>query len=1302
MSIPISHSNSSESSSTANANTLTDSHNDLINVLGKRGPGEDWRQSFHALKSRKHQEDSLLQEEPPSPPPEPSRRPRILRLFAERAMERQSKNRQRDVEASDQTPIAKDVDMVEAPENPSSIVDNVRTVWKQITGMGQSSTNNAPNAPPQTIKDATQIPAMSGGETRSTPSTLQELLQPSAQQTASTADNAVIAMTSEIQSSTHRDILMPDFHITTSTSTGRPAEANSTTSVPVPDSSQQVTPQDNHQRQAIGQRDNRSRPSLPRTPSHIQMQDILYGAPPAVSVNNTGKLKEPAASSLSDPSSQVRQVGVRFASHASVVNGAFTSLQPVQQQQTERAGRIAQPSALYGNSLEAADTNMWVIQPEAKRQFIGYFEKLGAKNGTINMGQAWKYLSESRLSSELLLQICGLADTQNCNTLDSDDFCIAVHLANLLSSGRLKTVPTTLPPVIVRAENWFKSLDFEKTGLVRKDTLISNLLSSNVPLSVVTRVANLVNLKKQETLDCESIILTLHLIEEASTGKPLPETLPTSLIPPSHRPTQNPANTRFATSSNTLTQRNSFSGTVVEPSSFTFQPSTSTIPNPLSYQQGHPVQADAHVPSANQGWDTLLAEIGQERARRDKEKVLVDNLPVGGSLIACESLADSSVYIHLQPLSSSWPHQGNIPHNTDTHDEASGALGAMFGSLSRNFAVVTHTLKSGIEQNAEEMKQLRLEIRAQRQAASQGQSASFPATSQSGAHISGSRRNTPKKPIPIDPYSKEPEHVNFRQKIKRHLLHLLKIEGYPHLRRIHPPPTDQENELYEIHAPGRILVSPETFRIDLSRSRNSPFNRHCINVFAKHFRHSVVTDRWYSYPQIPEKYLPIEYIELSLYLHLKHVKGEYRAFVTHPSISKRLQQLQNSSRSTRKTRLFNARLKVVLQESYMAHHIDLMKNMGSQAVSSDESEPEGPDDQDDPHAEEASVHSHKSFVRITPAWRSDDLSRFMHNLDTVIQRRREPRIGHRAIRGQQPRHRKHSDMVNLKSVAPPGLPCNCYKPEWLASLDNEEIKKLEMKEQHHVFRVGTDQPVATSNFTTQHTGMPPPVQSVAAGSTHADCAQFSFGVLPSDLAAPASVSSSRPIHKLTSRRQLSKTPFLFSFPETDPVQSHVEYPTSFPFSDSNLGHESMQETVPPLSDQGVDGSLLMESAAHLTPTPQSIPPSPKKLSPLSSQHTPCDSSNLAGATQETLETNSPTPTLANFTVSTEVTEQPVQFFRSPILLASQEPGGMSESVLWREDSETRQQSVDTTDDDTEDFTEALYDVVDNSDDEGDL
>ena len=140
---------------------------------------------------------------------------------------------------------------------------------------------------------------------------------------------------------------------------------------------------------------------------------------------------------------------------------------------------------------------------------------------------------------------------------------------------------------------------------------------------------------------------------------------------------------------------------------------------------------------------------------------------------------------------------------------------------------------------------------------------------------------------------------------------MLGIKDYSCLDQLPPPPSDDDITAFKRHQPGCITITSDSFRVDLSRSRNSAFNTEAIQVFAEDFRHKVIMAKWYTFPEPPPpKYLVVEYIELSLYLHLRYVKEVYCTL--QKPVPDQHEKLKRAARSTHKTR--------VCEESEKSHY----------------------------------------------------------------------------------------------------------------------------------------------------------------------------------------------------------------------------------------------------------------------------------------------------------------------------------------------------------------------------------------------
>ncbi|KAG6874326.1 hypothetical protein C0995_001551 [Termitomyces sp. Mi166 len=87
------------------------------------------------------------------------------------------------------------------------------------------------------------------------------------------------------------------------------------------------------------------------------------------------------------------------------------------------------------------------LTAQEKVKFLNIFTKAGPDaNGLLSGNTARDIFLKSKLSNDTLLQIWNLADTQDRGALDSTDFAIAMYFIQVLMSGQLTFVPTSLPP----------------------------------------------------------------------------------------------------------------------------------------------------------------------------------------------------------------------------------------------------------------------------------------------------------------------------------------------------------------------------------------------------------------------------------------------------------------------------------------------------------------------------------------------------------------------------------------------------------------------------------------------------------------------------------------------------------------------------------------------------------------------------------------------------------------------------------------------------------------------------------------
>jgi len=143
--------------------------------------------------------------------------------------------------------------------------------------------------------------------------------------------------------------------------------------------------------------------------------------------------------------------------------------------------------------------------------------------------------------------------------------------------------------------------------------------------------------------------------------------------------------------------------------------------------------------------------------------------------------------------------------------------------------------------------------------------------------------------------------------------------------------------------------------------------------------------------------------------------------------------------------LLKQRLPAMVDHPTLKVHVPLVKHVGAQVVSSDESEDE--------------TRRTISYPRVYPRWRSQQLSALLYQADVEVAANASIPIGTQKKAGTQLRNRPHSDKFNDDAPAPPGLPRNCYDTKWLSNLPQCVRKQLKVKDYDYDFNCITGQPM---------------------------------------------------------------------------------------------------------------------------------------------------------------------------------------------------------------------------------------------------
>uniref|UniRef100_A0A4W3JMM6 Epidermal growth factor receptor pathway substrate 15 like 1 n=1 Tax=Callorhinchus milii TaxID=7868 RepID=A0A4W3JMM6_CALMI len=189
-----------------------------------------------------------------------------------------------------------------------------------------------------------------------------------------------------------------------------------------------------------------------------------------------------------------------------------------------------------------------------------------AHTGKVGPHEAALFLKKSGLSDVTLGKIWDLADPEGKGYLEKPGFYVALRLVACAQNGHdvsLSSLNVTLPPpkfhdtssplLIVppstemhwavrpeekaKFDGIFESLT-PLNGLLSGDKVKPVLMNSNLPLDVLGRVWDLSDIDKDGHLDKDEFAVAMHLVYRALEKEPVPQLLPSALVPPSKRKKQ--------------------------------------------------------------------------------------------------------------------------------------------------------------------------------------------------------------------------------------------------------------------------------------------------------------------------------------------------------------------------------------------------------------------------------------------------------------------------------------------------------------------------------------------------------------------------------------------------------------------------------------------------------------------------------------------------------------------------------------------------------------------------------------------
>uniref|UniRef100_T2M3V9 Epidermal growth factor receptor substrate 15-like 1 n=1 Tax=Hydra vulgaris TaxID=6087 RepID=T2M3V9_HYDVU len=218
-------------------------------------------------------------------------------------------------------------------------------------------------------------------------------------------------------------------------------------------------------------------------------------------------------------------------------------------------------------NVQTSDFASWSIKPKEKAKYDALFESLKPVNGFLTGEVVKPVLMNSKLPFDTLGKIWDLSDIDHDGSLDQDEFSLAMYLiyraieggdiplvlplsiipaskrasTTQLSSGvsANKTLSQTSSDWVVSApmktayDQKFILLDTNKDGLVSGAEIKDILIASGLPQPVLAHIWNLCDTNNSGLLNSEQFALAMHLIAQKRSGKELPQTLSSNMIPPS-------------------------------------------------------------------------------------------------------------------------------------------------------------------------------------------------------------------------------------------------------------------------------------------------------------------------------------------------------------------------------------------------------------------------------------------------------------------------------------------------------------------------------------------------------------------------------------------------------------------------------------------------------------------------------------------------------------------------------------------------------------------------------------------------
>ncbi|KAF7799476.1 hypothetical protein EIP86_010711, partial [Pleurotus ostreatoroseus] len=271
------------------------------------------------------------------------------------------------------------------------------------------------------------------------------------------------------------------------------------------------------------------------------------------------------------------------------------------------------------------------------------------------------------------------------------------------------------------------------------------------------------------------------------------------------------------------------------------------------------------------------------------------------------------------------------------------------------------------------------------------------------------------------------------------------------------------------------------FKIDLNSAINSPWNESARLTFIEGFIASnqyACTDH--------------ERIEEAFISRFKSLKKSWK--VREDNEQQKEQRRKSHNNAARKNKDFQRRLETVSLFPSIRDHAEIIRALGPEGMSSDESEMEG---------------GERIYRVKQKPWRNSEVRTFLRILDKLFDIWRQSGGSSGSRRGAWHRNRVDTTKQSI-SIAVKGLPQNAYDPRWLASLIHIERQMLWMgQNMNGVLQYSFTYPDEIHVYIARHSGNGPSSRAFSASGPSGATAPAAgpsgtaAAVGPSDPTAPA-------------------------------------------------------------------------------------------------------------------------------------------------------------------------------------------------------